>query len=138
MSADRTPKAPGRAPSPNLRPPWRKGQSGNPAGRKRGKTLRKLLAEADVPCPKEFLLTVMHDKRRSMALRIAAARAVIGYVNPRLNSTDIGFGNLTQGEAETVERFTLRIFDPHNGPGRRMLPPPNGGEHQEDDNDPTT
>ena len=56
--------------------------------------MRKLLAEQDLPDPKTFLLTVMHDRRRAMKTRIDAAKAVIGYCHPKLStvSNTVEFG----------------------------------------------
>jgi hypothetical protein len=103
-------KTPAR--SPNLRPPWRKGETGNARGRPRGKSLRKLLALQDLPDPKVFLLGVMHDGRRAMKLRVEAAKAVIGYVHPRLANIEARVGmrlDLTRYDAKQLDQLLALV-----------------------------
>lgn len=61
MSAEDTPKQ-----HPNLRPPWKKGESGNPAGRPRG--ARSKLTEA-------FLSALAEDFEQNGIAAVQSARA---------------------------------------------------------------
>jgi hypothetical protein len=111
-------------------------RDGRPPGRRA--KLDAMLAKVGTSTPLETLLEIMHGAK-DQATRLKAATAAAPYCHPRL-SADIGpgLGNLDH-QGDEPERFTLTIFDPHNRPHvQRVLPPPDGDEHQEDDNDPTT
>src|SRR5947208_6789505 len=70
----------------NLKPAWRKGQSGNPRGRPRGKSVRTMARAAGID-PRAFLVSVVGDGRRALRYRIEAARALMPYMHPRVAST---------------------------------------------------
>jgi hypothetical protein len=72
---------------------WRKGESGNPAGRKAGSMNRhsvaRIVQEAGDQTPLEFLLGVMRNARLPLALRIDAAAKACPFVHARLQATQI-------------------------------------------------
>ncbi len=73
---------------------WKKGECGNPEGRKLGsKNKRTLAREAVVgeglgigKLPVEFLLSVMRNSGLSLERRVKAASAVAPYIHPRLEA----------------------------------------------------
>ena len=79
-------QAPQQASKQRTRGRFRKGQSGNPSGRRRGKVTRQTIAALvrEYGSPLEFLLRTMSDDKAKMADRIEAAKAAIGYCHRKL------------------------------------------------------
>jgi hypothetical protein len=79
---------PGReqAPKQRTRGRFRKGQSGNPSGRRRGRLNKQTIAALvkAYGSPLEFLLQTMSDPKAKMADRLRAAESAIGFVHRRL------------------------------------------------------
>jgi Family of unknown function (DUF5681) len=92
--------------SQNLRP-WRKGQSGNPKGRPRGKSLKRIARESGVD-PKQFLLRVVGNGKVSIRHRIEAARAIMPFLHPRLSSTEVRVPTPIQHVTKIVTRDELK------------------------------
>ncbi len=76
---------------------WRKGQSGNPAGRKKGAknktTVAKEYAHDEAGkrrmLPLAYMLRVMRDPKQPMELRMEMAKAAAPYMHSRLKSTEL-------------------------------------------------
>ena len=93
--------APKKAPKEaNLRPPWKKGQSGNPAGRKKGS--RNKLAEA-------FLSDALEawDKRGKKALRDMAEDKPADFAKMIASIVPKEFDINATGSITTVSRIEL-------------------------------
>jgi hypothetical protein len=77
---------PEQVPKQRMRGRFRKGQSGNPSGRRRGRLNRQTIAALvrEYGSPLEFLLRMMSDDKAKMADRLDAAKAAIGFVHRRL------------------------------------------------------
>jgi hypothetical protein len=77
---------PEQVPKQRTRGRFRKGQSGNPSGRRRGRVSKQTIAilVKTYGSPLEFLLQTMSDPKAKMADRLDAAKAAIGFVHRRL------------------------------------------------------
>lgn len=87
---------------------WAKGQSGNPAGRPRGKlnqfameTARQV--EESGQTPVDLLVSMYRDVSLDIKLRIDAARAAAPYVHPRLATSEV---DLTTTPKESAEEYS--------------------------------
>ena len=73
--------------------PFRPGRSGNPAGRRPGSlnrsTLQRFIEENGNVTPLAFLLSIMNDKRHRLRTRIECARALLPFLHPRLQRTEV-------------------------------------------------
>ena len=76
---------------------WKKGQSGNPAGRRKGAknktTVAREHAAKEGPnkslTPLAYMLKIMRDPKKSLEVRTEMAKAAAPYLPPRLQSTTV-------------------------------------------------
>jgi hypothetical protein len=87
---------------------WRKGQSGNPNGRPRGKlnkfateNARRIAESGELPV--DYLVSVYRDEEADAKLRVDAARAAAPYLHPRLATSEL---DIVQDEKRSIEDYS--------------------------------